>query len=448
MSEIILLGAGASAEANVPTAYKMTEDIVEKFQNIPKYNEVMNFVVGGLLFQEGVKGRNPLSPKINVEDLFNAVRLLAERNTLEAAPFVGSWHWKVEEFDRIDPHLNLNELIEGIYESIRDEIIDALTSHPSSYELDSVDRSIQSAGKKILNACQNKQSLSLGSSESIGRHIEKYLSEVAKKWTSELKRGHPRSNFKAERGFKDAVSDSQTHPGEGQIFEAIAILMVRILKDIVWIENNNCVKYLFPLINLAKDRRLVISTLNYDNSIELAAASNDIHCNTCIEDWSNKGVFDISENGLHLLKLHGSIDWIWEQDLRIEERTLPHSKIHKENPKKLKNKYFRPAIVFGQRNKLTTEGPFLDFLRAFQQELMSSETLTVIGYSFGDDHINTYISQWLNLAPEKHIRIIDPQFEISNTNFISDLKLLRVKKPEQVLVLAKNASEGIIDLYG
>lgn len=127
---------------------------------------------------------------------------------------------------------------------------------------------------------------------------------------------------------------------------------------------------------------------------------------------------------------------------------LPHSKINKANPAKFKDNYFRPAVIFGQRNKLTADGPFLDFLRAFQQELINVEILTVIGYSFGDDHINTYISQWLNLSPEKCIRIIDPEFENSKVSFVSDLKLLRAKRPQNVHVIAKNASEGIIDLYG
>ena len=449
MSEIILLGAGASAEAEVPTAYDMTKNIVQKFQSISKYNEVMNFVMGGLLFQEGVKGNNPQDSGINVEDLFNAVQLLAERNTLEAAPFVGSWHSKVEEFDRTSPHfLNLNELIEGIYESVRDEIIDALTSHPSSFKLDNLDRAIESAGRKILHACQNKQSLSFSSSEHVGRYIAEYLSDTANKWISELKGGHPRSSSKLERAFKEAVDRSQMHPGEGQIFEQIAEIMLRILKDVVWIEDVDRVKYLYPLIRLAKNRRLVVSTLNYDNSIELAAASLDIHCNTCIEDWSNKGIFDISGDGLHLLRLHGSIDWEWKKGLQTEERLLPHSRINKLDPAKLKEHYFRPAVIFGQRNKLTAEGPFLDFLRAFQQELMEAEILTVIGYSFNDDHINTYISQWLNLSPEKCIRIIDPQFENSSVSFVSDLKRLRSKRPQQLRVLSKKASEGIIDFYG
>jgi hypothetical protein len=40
----------------------------------------------------------------------------------------------------------------------------------------------------------------------------------------------------------------------------------------------------------------------------------------------------------------------------------------------------RPAVIFGQRNKLTAEGPFLDLLRAFREELSRSTSLTVVGY--------------------------------------------------------------------
>jgi hypothetical protein len=38
-----------------------------------------------------------------------------------------------------------------------------------------------------------------------------------------------------------------------------------------------------------------------------------------------------------------------------------------------------PMVIYGQRNKLTTEGNFLDLLRQFDEELSKSDLLTVVG---------------------------------------------------------------------
>jgi hypothetical protein len=46
------------------------------------------------------------------------------------------------------------------------------------------------------------------------------------------------------------------------------------------------------------------------NTVELAAKSSGIEIHTGIEEWSNSGSFPKCENGICLLKLHGSIDWM------------------------------------------------------------------------------------------------------------------------------------------
>src|SRR5208282_1598744 len=104
---MILLGAGASKEAGVPATYEMTEKLLELIgrnsvgQN-EQHNHVLRFVVGGLLMRRGKNGENPFDG-INVEDVFNAIDLLANRENLEADSFIGSWHPLVEELDMIRP---------------------------------------------------------------------------------------------------------------------------------------------------------------------------------------------------------------------------------------------------------------------------------------------------------------------------------------------------------
>lgn len=118
MNEMLLLGAGASKEAGIPTAFEMTRSISDQIRkDWPEYGRVISYVVGGLLFDGGQRNEDPLAGQINVEALFNAVQLLAERNSLEAAPFIGSWHPMVEQFDkRSSARLRPDELGRRIWE--------------------------------------------------------------------------------------------------------------------------------------------------------------------------------------------------------------------------------------------------------------------------------------------------------------------------------------------
>ena len=63
MSEIVLLGAGASVEADIPAAFEMSRQIVDRFNSLRGANEseahILNFVVGGLLLKAGERNHNP-----------------------------------------------------------------------------------------------------------------------------------------------------------------------------------------------------------------------------------------------------------------------------------------------------------------------------------------------------------------------------------------------------
>lgn len=72
--------------------------------------------------------------------------------------------------------------------------------------------------------------------------------------------------------------------------------------------------------------------------------------------------------------------------------------------------YRRSALVFGERNKLTAEGPFLDLLAQFRLELEPAHRLVVVGYSFRDAHINEMIRRWVNGDRNRHVVVIDPNF--------------------------------------
>jgi hypothetical protein len=413
VKEMLLLGAGASVEAGVPDSYDMTKRISEHFHQdvlLRKQAHVISFVIGGLLFQHGVRGNDPLAEGVNVEELFNAVILLAERNTLEAAPFVGSWHAMVQEFDKESIQApNLDRLLKAIFEGIRKEIIDALPSSPPSFGGRNIDKAIENAIKKAVEAAVKGRSISLGYSDSVGREVGDYVMEIVKRWLDNLKNKSPHSNYAFQTEFKSAIRSLQEQPGEGEIFERTAESMIRALTKLVWIDSGERVVHLESLLRLVgQQKRLVVATLNYDNSIELLSQRGNASCNTGIAQWSEAGTFDFAGDGIQLIKLHGSIDWVMERGIRTKERPLPHTLVRSINS--AERVPSRPAVIFGQRNKLTAEGPFLDLLRAFQLELSASERLTVVGYSFRDDHVNEYISQWLNKNRDHKLRVINRSF--------------------------------------
>lgn len=413
MKEMILLGAGASVEADVPDTYGMTRKIAELFRkdiSLQPYSPVISFVVGGLLFQQGVKGEDALQGAVNVEELFNAVQLLAERNTLEAAPFVGSWHTKVQELDRARlPEPRFDRL----YGLIRDGLI-----------------------KEMLSELSRRQSL-VNDRTNVGRFIEGWLNGL--KWSG-LSGG-----FEFEREFNNAIGRMKDRPGDGEIFAETAESMIHELAKIVWIDQAERVTHLKPLISLMdKQGRLTVATLNYDNGIERLAQSASASYTTGIDKWSGTGSFTPSSDGIFLIKLHGSIDWALDRDQSSEDRPMPHSVIRQTDASEFKKSTFRPAVIFGQRNKLTAEGPFLDLLRVFQQELSRSDILTVVGYSFRDDHVNEYISQWLNQPRERKMRIINPQFDHNLSSYAEQLVRFGGNRVE---IFREAAGAGLAKLY-
>jgi SIR2-like domain len=386
MKEMILLGAGASKEAGVPDSNGMTREISKRFHqedHLKQLAHVISFIIGGLLFQKGILGEDPLDQNVNVEELFNAVQLLANRDSLETAPFIGSWHPMVQEFDKIT---------------------------------------------------SNSPSL---------RRASKIISSM-----DSLMTRFPRdtdSSAEIERELTLANRELAEHSGSGQVFQNAADRMIETLADIVWIESADRVSYLNPLLNLLEQQgSLTIATLNYDNAVELLAQTATQPWTTGFEEWSMSGSFPHPRRGLLLLKIHGSIDWALDERKRSDKRPMPRSTIRQISPKQVQQIPFTPAVIFGQRNKLTAEGPFLDLLRAFKQELKGSERLTVVGYSFRDPHINEYISQWLNESTNHRLRVVNLQGWEKQSKYAGELIQYCSNRVD---IITKGASEGLAEVY-
>ena len=191
-------------------------------------------------------------------------------------------------------------------------------------------------------------------------------------------------------------------------------------------------KFLTRPLNL---RRITLFTLNYDTLIEQAADAAGI---VLIDGFmgiihrvfrpevydqdlyfpaeTTEGRVHRLDKVLHLYKLHGSITWIqeepdWNNPYGVS--SLPHSDINSS----LSLIYPTPS-KYGETLGL----PYSEIFRRFAASIVRPQsTLFVIGYGFGDEHVNSIIRQALTI-PSFTMVVIDPFLPKSDDNFVNQLR--------------------------
>jgi hypothetical protein len=110
---------------------------------------------------------------------------------------------------------------------------------------------------------------------------------------------------------------------------------------------------------------------------------------------------------------------------------------------------YDPGIIFGKGNKIRAESPFLELFHTFHQLLRKADIITVIGYSFGDDHVNALFHSWLNRG-DKKIRVVNgPRFSIEETSFGRDSFGNRAAQLDKCIEIQPfYAGVGIQHLFG
>lgn len=336
-TQLVLLGAGASAAAGVPTTRAMSQRIVAAISADPRaargrLSQALNFVHAQMVAHAARYGAGAFDD-VDVEHLFSAIDLLASRRSHEATPFVSAWHPAVEEMDR--------------------------RGMPSFFESDFND-AVMGSGRRR---------------------------------PSEL--------------IKEAI-EALTGPGDGRTYARLLDRMILELRRLVHVPDAGQAAHLRPLLDLsARQGLLTIATLNYDRSVELLAAADGVEVDTGIETWTSKARWRWRPTGVRLLKLHGSIDWCLDTE-RPDPGLLPSKRIRVTSDPL--GEKAPPAIIFGLRGKLRADGPFLDLLARFRDDLRQANELVVVGYSFRDDHVNEAIREWLNQGPARRLTVVDPGY--------------------------------------
>jgi hypothetical protein len=199
-----------------------------------------------------------------------------------------------------------------------------------------------------------------------------------------------------------------TGRGEGKTYESLSQAMVQELRSLLATDPDDTA-YLGPLLDRGqRPGGLTIATLNYDLAVEQAGEQRGVAVDTGIAHWSQHRQWNWSRRGVRLLKLHGSIDWEWFSS-RAKPGHLAHSSVRRADQRD-SGSQTRPAIVFGRRDKLRAEGPFLSLLAELEAHLRQVRRLIIVGYSFRDEHINEVIKRWTAEDDANHLLVIDPGF--------------------------------------
>ena len=92
---IFLLGAGASAEAGIPTSKAMIAEIEERLAQDPnwqKFRDLYNHVRSAIYYSAGLKGRFADSVPYNIETLVNTLYELERNEEHPLYPFIAAWN--------------------------------------------------------------------------------------------------------------------------------------------------------------------------------------------------------------------------------------------------------------------------------------------------------------------------------------------------------------------
>ncbi|MDF2506511.1 MAG: hypothetical protein K0Q52_370 [Microbacterium sp.] len=399
----VLLGAGASRDAMLPLTEEFARRILESFDAdllaaVPHVRkrqqpivDALHVVYGAMVAHATEQGKSALTA-VNVERLVSAIRLLRDRRTHEAAPFVSSWRPSIESVD----------------------------AHPLPFRDDDL-----------------REHFSLDSS----------------------------FNFRLQ-GLADriaAIAKATFEAGDGSTFRALEDQLLRKICSLL--SHPADLTYLDPLIDLATQQPggLDITTLNYDLTIETAAANRGVPVDTGLDRWQ-PGLplrFEPIDGRVNLIKPHGSIDWervSSSQRNRIEGFPLVRHCYRTSADPEAQPTWgtsSSPLIVIGDREKLETDGPTLALLHAFEESLHRASHLLIVGYSFGDEHVNTIVRNWMNADPRRTIAIVDPGWVTERMiigpdtdpsfkealMYTAGLPLKEV--PGRIVVIRKGAREGL-----
>ncbi|MBN2890555.1 MAG: SIR2 family protein [Bacteroidales bacterium] len=185
---------------------------------------------------------------------------------------------------------------------------------------------------------------------------------------------------------------------------------------------------------------LRLYTLNYDNLFNSILEEENIHCFDGFYEnddyYSRADVLKISsdtESNIHY-NLHGSAYW---KVLSTDKNQMPNPEIVQlkgihlqmndsvatmqiEKGKTLQVSNIITGYQKSQKSKLT---PFRQFHSSFDNDCYTADKITIVGYSFNDEHVNEAIKIALRYNNNLKIEIVDPSFIKNDMDYIFSLNI-------------------------
>ncbi len=135
-------------------------------------------------------------------------------------------------------------------------------------------------------------------------------------------------------------------------------------------------------------------------------------------------------NVLHLLKLHGSVDWNREGNGTVSRNHTPPN----------------PVIIYPKSGKFKAsfEQPYFEMMARFQSSLRTPNTgLLVVGFGFNDSHLVGPIASALRANASLRMIAVGPKYETERPELIVDMDKL-IEAGDRRLTLIAGDFEGLV----
>lgn len=290
---LILLGAGCSADASIPTAMQMVREIetlLDSKKERASLRPLYNYVKSAIIFGRGIQGQSDSTP--NIEDLISVLAELEKKEKNIVFPFIANW----------------NDLL------------------------------LELAGPRFQSVTE----------------LKALIRENLRTWVRV-------NNYQQDAGYFAKFYEFQR-------------------------------EWNYPLR---------VFTLNYDQCFEKLAPSDcnlELGFDETSKEWDFSR-FEVDEKrptDIYLYKLHGSINW------KRQHGNLIHCDDIVDDPE----------LIFGLIGKLQSLDPYLFYTYELRRYSLNCRLLIIIGYGFGDEHINDLLKQAIQLdstrkllcvtGPEEH----------------------------------------------
>ncbi|WP_405237568.1 SIR2 family protein [Lentisalinibacter orientalis] len=199
-----------------------------------------------------------------------------------------------------------------------------------------------------------------------------------------------------ERGYQSRRKLGET------LDESEIVPYVTIRQEAEWfvqhcceqIRANAAVLMWSPTLRYAQDEGLTIATTNYDRAVEIAAARLSINLVDGFREYSGKEYaqwvgFEEGQEGIQLLKLHGSTDWYRTASDEVFKLRHPmplfgELELHQAE---LEGRALVSGLILPSREKLTTLFPFPASGAFFRHRAKRAEVAVFLGSSLRDPHM-------------------------------------------------------------